>query len=144
MKEKLIEDLKNQDLSEYERNYIVAVVEYIDNNMRAFDDDSIDFSTIINRMLELVQNVNNCTTGIAYIDNIVDVRKKAAYSEAGNLGQNASSYLEGMDYRTGNNNYEYVQNYIATISNYGGLFKYVCETYNLELSEELSMKSANK
>ena len=32
MKEKLLDDLKNQDLQEIEKQNIVAVVEYIDSN----------------------------------------------------------------------------------------------------------------
>ena len=145
MKEKLIEDLKNQDLSDVEKKYVVAVVEYIDSNMQKMEEDSVDFNTVINKMLDLVQHVNNCSTGIDYIDNIVNIRKAMAYEQIGNLGQNVSEFIEGRDYRTGNKDYEFIQNYIATISNYGGLFKYVCGTYQLELSEEeLSIKSASK
>ena len=136
MKKKLIEDLKNQDLPEIEKKYIVAVVEYIDSNMQKIEEDSVDFNTVINKMLDLVQHVNNCSTGIDYIDNIVNIRKAMAYEQIGNLGENVSEFIEGRDYRTGNKDYEFIQNYIATISNYGGLFKYVCETYQLELFRE--------
>ena len=133
MKEKLIEDLNNQDLNEIEKKYIVAVVEYIDSNMAKINMDSIDFKTVINEMLELVYSVNNCLTGVAYIDDIVNIRKQNYYDA---LGPNAAGFIEGNDYRTCNKNYTYVQNYIATISNFGGLFKYVCETYQSEFFEE--------
>lgn len=136
MKKKLIEDLKNQDLPEIEKKYVVAVVEYIDSNMQKIEEDSVDFNTVINKMLDLVQHVNNCSTGIDYIDNIVNIRKAMAYEQIGNLGENVSEFIEGRDYRTGNKDYEFIQNYIATISNYGGLFKYVCGTYQLELFRE--------
>lgn len=57
----------------------------------------------------------------------------------------SAELIEKMDYRTENKEYEFIQNYIATISNYGGLFKYVYETYNLELSEEkLTSKISSK
>lgn len=75
MKEKFIECLKNQDLHETEKKYIVSVVEYIDSNMQKIDENAINFDTVINRMLELAHSVNNCSTGIDYIDNIVDMCK---------------------------------------------------------------------
>ena len=142
MKEKLIEDLRNQDLHDSEKEYIVAVVEYIDSNMKKIEGDTINFGTAINKMLELVHSVNNCSTGINIIDDIVNSRKQRAYND---LGQSAADYIESADYRTSNENYGYIQNFIATISNYGGLFKYVCETYHLELLEaKLPSKVSSK
>ncbi len=132
MKEKLIEDLRNQDLNDSEKEYIVAVVEYIDSNIQKIESDTINFKTAINRMLELVHSVNDCSTGVTIIDDIVNSRKQRAYND---LGQSATDYIEGTDYRTSNEKYGYIQNFIATISNYGGLFKYICETYRLELSK---------
>ena len=76
MKKKLIEDLRNQDLNDLEKEYIVAVVEYIDSNMQKIESDTINFETVINRMLELVRSVNDCSTGVTIIDDIVNSRKQ--------------------------------------------------------------------
>ena len=110
MKEKLLADLKNQDLEEMDRKYIVAVVEYIDSNMQKLEGEDIDFAKANNRMLELVHSVNSCCTGIDYIDN--------------------------KEYRTSHEELGVIHNFIATISNYGGLYKYVCETYHLGLKNK--------
>jgi len=91
----------------------------------------INFAIITKRMLELVQTINNCNTGVDIIDNIVNSRKQNAYENIDYLGQSVQEFIDSRDYRT--SAYEYIQNYIAIISNYGGLYKYICEQYKLDI-----------
>ena len=45
----------------------MAVASYIDDSMRLFEKQNMSFQSIIDKMIEIVQNVNNCNTGVELI-----------------------------------------------------------------------------
>lgn len=133
MKEKLMLCLKKADLPVFEKEYVLEVVKYIDDCMNKLESQDVTFESVIGTMLELAQTINNCNTGISIIDNIVNLRQQDAYEKIGHLGESAQQFVGNKDYRTGE--YGYILNYIAIISNYGGLYKYVCENYKIEIEK---------
>ena len=142
MKEKLMEELLKADLPKFEIQYILVVIEFIDSNMAMLDKNKIDYGMVTNKMLELVQSINSCNTGVQVIDEIIDLRKKNAYDQIAHLGESAHNFVENKDFRT--NAYGNVQNYIAIISSYGGLYKYVCEIYKEEIEKVTNNTMKNK
>ena len=123
MKEKMDQILEtiSSHLPDYEKEYIKAVVNYIDDNMDVLTNEELHYSILENRMRDLVQKVNSCTTGVDIIDGIVDVRRNDKFSSS----YAPSDYIraENFDYRTSND--DVIQNYIASFSNYGGLYRKV-------------------
>ena len=143
MKEKLKLALANSDLPNFEKEYLLEVVEYIDNHMSVLENQDINFGHVISTMLELVQSINNCKTGVSVIDNVVNLRKQNAYEQVSHLGDSAQDFVESKDYRT--STYDNIQNYIAIISNYGGLYKFVSESYEPEIKKiDTNEKKSNK
>ena len=134
MKEQLKKQLTNADMQGYEKEYILAVVQYIDENMETLEKEELDFTSAINKMIEVVKAINNCNTGVEIIDNITELRQQTACDQLRNFGTKGEEYIAKEDYRTVARD-NYVINYISILSNYGGLFKYVCEGYKEELNK---------
>lgn len=123
LQKKMLEDLKREDLPKYEMEYIVAVVKYIDSEMGK-NNDNLGMFEAVNKMHELVKKINNNATGVSTIDGIEDIRMKSYYEATKNIPSGSAGYLLRFF-----KNKPYVDNYISIISQYGGLYKYVCTTY---------------
>ena len=140
MKEKLIKDLDNCDLSKGEKEYIIAVVKYIDSSMEPMNQDEISFTGAMSRMLEIAIAINNCQTGVEEIDGILEVRKQNAHEQIGHFGKMGEDFIENNDFRTNSSSPATIK-YISMISNYGGLYQTVCDTYKANISKVPTKKS---
>jgi len=104
MKTKLLSSLEQEDLSAEHKEYIRAVVNYIDNAIASrMQGDNISIGTYNNEMLEIAKQIKQGKTGDLNIDEMGEVPP-------------------------------YVENYIATISENGGMYKYVSQTYKKDIS----------
>lgn len=131
MKEKMLDALKNENINDDEKRYIIAVASYIDECMRLYDSQNMSFQSIIDKMIEIVRDVNNCNTGIEYIDNIIELRKKNTA-----LIIDDERYLRDLEYQTSAYIYGNIRDYISFIADFGGLFKYVCDKYKKEIEKD--------
>ena len=104
LKEKMILSVEQEDLSAEYKEYIRAVVNYIDNAIASrIQGDNISIGTYNDEMLEIAKQIKQGKTGNLTIDEMGEVPP-------------------------------YVENYIATISENGGMYKYVSQTYKKDIS----------
>ena len=119
----LLEDLKNADLPKYEMEYIVSVVRYIDSEMER-NNKNISLDGSVNNMHRLVEKINTNSTGVLVIDTIEYKRMKSFFEQTGTVPSGSMKKLSRFF-----KNKPYIDNYISILSQYGGLYKYVCTTF---------------
>ena len=110
-------DIDKLNIPDYETTYIIAVVKYIDDYMNSHN-ECISVKGLINNMRRVIEKINTHSTGIPDIDSIV-ARRASSY-----LGKNDKN-LEGKYYIFCKDP-EYVENFVSILSQYGGLYKFVC------------------
>ena len=141
LKTDLLADLKNEDIPDYEIDYITSVVAYLDKQMSVPTDEIATFSNQEKKMINLVSKIKQGKTGVDIIDQIQQKRKDVAIDQIGYLAETIDC----------TSTQPYIMDYISTIADNGGLFKYVSEgefkivQVNLENNrDELSMVKTKK
>ena len=119
----LLEDLKNVDLPKYEMEYIVSVVKYIDSEMEK-NNKNISLDGSVDNMHRLVEKINTNSTGVDIIDTMEEKRMKVFFEQTGTVPSGSMQFLSRFF-----KNKPYIDNYISILSQYGGLYKYICTTF---------------
>lgn len=117
LKTDLLADLKNEDIPDYEIDYITSVVAYLDKQMSVPTDEIATFSNQEKKMINLVSKIKQGKTGVDIIDQIQQKRKDVAIDQIGYLAETIDC----------TSTQPYIINYISTIADNGGLFKYISE-----------------
>ena len=103
-----------------------------------------------NRLLDICTNYQTMIscTGIPNLDKTYNIIKieNGENMFASTFMSHAVLMKDGVShmYANGTNAYGDVQNYIAIISSYGGLYKYVCESYKEEIEKVTNNTMKNK
>lgn len=124
VKKELLDDLSKQDIPSYEVDYIISVVNYMDEQMSVSPEETAKIGSQIDKMLEIAKRIRHGKTGVPEIDQIKSKRKEDAVITIGRRAKN-------MDFSTK----PYINNYIGIISENGGLYGYVNKIYESEINK---------